>query len=125
MGTPYAGNQDDFPQNITILSGSDLPNTTNFNTTSEGLADRTAYVFKRARSLNWLPSYMPVLTGPILTLSCTAFDTLTLKWIVSGDPGGWPELMGTGYGDEQLGVVLVPDRLRRHWRLVREHRAGV
>src|SRR5579872_1376533 len=52
MPTPYAGNPASYPAAINILSGSDVPNSTNFNTAYEGLADRTAFLNAQLGAVN-------------------------------------------------------------------------
>lgn len=57
MPTPYAGNASNYPTDVNILSGSDVPNTATFNTAYEGTLDRTAYNNARIPSpaQNWYP----------------------------------------------------------------------
>lgn len=108
MSHPYAG-ADDFPASITLNDdGVDAPQFTNFNTPSEGLGDRTAYTFKRVRSLNWLPSYLPNPSngGPIVTVCAIGYDQLTQKWLIGGHPGG-EDFISTGYGDASGWVGLA------------------
>lgn len=107
MAHPYAG-ADTFEASITLNDdGVDAPNFTNMNTPSEGLGDRTAYCFKRARSLNWLTSYLPNPSGggPITTVCCAGYDTLTSKWLIGGHPSG-DDFVATGYGDPSGWVAL-------------------
>ena len=64
---PYAGSPTSWPTAVDILSGSDLPSTTNFNTTSEGTLDRTAYLYQRILPLLQGGGSAPFFIGDIST----------------------------------------------------------
>jgi len=96
MGVPYSGNPGNWPANVTVLSGSDLPSSTTFNTAYEGLADRTAFdFFGRAHpGLNWFPEFKVdqemgsgapyFYNGPFAqgsALLAAAWDPNTSRWI--------------------------------------------
>jgi hypothetical protein len=110
MSHPYAG-ADTFPANITLLDdGSDAPNMTNFMTPPTGLANRTAYTFKRVRSIDWQQSILPSLStatlGPFASLCCAGYDSLSTKWVVAGIVQGGNGGLAWGYGDQSSWIGL-------------------
>lgn len=61
---------------------------------------------------SFFPSTLPVLgsPGPYTTLASVAYDTLSQKWIVAGNPGAAQGFLATGYGDPS-GWSLYPQPL--------------
>jgi hypothetical protein len=89
MPTPYAGNQNNYPASVNILSGSDTPSSGNFITAYEGGLDRTAYLMSRlwATALdNW--------QAP-LAVSSSAFNTGSTDSFGAGVGVSWEPLYGT------------------------------
>lgn len=84
---PYAGNPSSYPTSVNVLSGSDTPNSTTFNTTSEGGLDRSAWI--RASVARPGQSWQP-------------------SWSVSGLGGASTPQMYKGGVDANFGVFLVP-----------------
>jgi hypothetical protein len=118
MPAAYAGNSANYPAAVNVLSGSDLPNSTNFNTTSEATIDRTAYLAAAIPHVgqSWRPSFpgssllatgqpykpawdynigawlVPYMVGP--TLGAYA---LYVSWSHGLDDGGfWTQIGGAG-----------------------------
>jgi hypothetical protein len=86
MPTPYAGNPNNYPASINILSGSDTPSSGNFNTAYEGTIDRTSNL-AATLWVNAIGNWQPVLAS-----SSSAFNTGALDSF-----GGmtWEPLYGT------------------------------
>jgi hypothetical protein len=86
---PYGGNPANYPEDIDILAGSDLPNTTNFNTPYEGLADRTAWLrgaVVAGGAANWseLANVNPgIISGGGTTIYSGGWDPLFEQWILA------------------------------------------
>lgn len=86
MPVPYAGNASNYPSSIDILSGSDAPGTTVFNTPWEGNRDAIAWLKARVANAgqNWGKAFPCTAFAPSGTynLAACAWDPLTSRWLV-------------------------------------------
>ena len=113
MPSPYSGNPTNFPQDIDILSGGDLPNTTNFNTAYEGLADRTAALNSQAianAAVTWktLTNVNPEQSVFGSIIWCGCWDPFNEQWLTGTSTalGGVACFYNYSYDGHNWGVVL-------------------
>lgn len=75
---PYAGNPENYPDNITEIDDSDAPNASNFNTSIEGLGDRTAWLKQAASARAVATWYDPLPTSNLTADVC--WDAYVQRW---------------------------------------------
>lgn len=96
MPQGYSGNPGSYPATVNVLSGSDLPNSTNLNTAPEGALDRTAFLYagREHPGTNWFPEFKVdqqmgsgapyFYNGPFAqssALLAAAWDASTSRWL--------------------------------------------
>jgi hypothetical protein len=108
MPAPYAGDQANYPKSVDILSGSDAPNSTNFNTGWEGALDRTAFIngcLVANGGINW---------PPLANVNPWMFSVGTIIWSACWDPFNEQWLVGNSYDNFGSGNVLVNASFNGH-----------
>lgn len=112
----YAGNPANYPGTIPLVDDADLnpPTAANIDLTGQALADRSAFIFQRARTPNFQPSSSPSALFALLgALHAVCWDTKDLRWLIGGqepsgggavvagrgDPNAWaPSASGSSWG---------------------------
>lgn len=88
MGTQYAGNPGNFPDEVTIPSGSDPPSSAVFDTAFEGELDRTAWLFANQGTAAWnAPQANTAVFATVATGSDffnANFDPVGQRWLACG-----------------------------------------
>lgn len=135
MPAPYAGNQASYPASVDILSGSDLPNTTNFNTAWEGGLDRTAFLngaIVANAGCNWPrlvnPNPWMISVGSIIWSACwdpfnefwicgssyDLFGTATVVYNYSFNGRDWGQIDTVSTLTNQFPIAMAVDGLGTH-----------
>lgn len=119
MPTAYAGNAGNYPSAVNILSGSDVPNTTTFNTAYEGTLDRTAFLHGAVPLVgqSWRPSFgVATVHASSIRFMHPGWDPLEGTWLTAvegptlGDTGGfvyWSFGADDGAGWTQVGTAEI------------------
>lgn len=113
---PYAGDPDNFPDEIDTLDDSVQRTAANLNASSEGLADRTAWLRSRAAAATEFHKVIAsttLLPSPNDTVyACGAWDSSNRQWLLGGlslaDGSGTASIyrVPNGYSDGSLGTAI-------------------
>jgi hypothetical protein len=112
---PYVGDPSNYPASINILGGSDTPASTTFNVTSEGLADRTAWLRSAVDTstlMEWsttiaVADLIPPSTSVAVNPSA-CFEPLTQQWLIAAD-------IDQGTSPADFGGLLATPDWGRTW----------